>query len=46
VPGQDSRRLMFARQIELLDSLNPAWAGRQALEHEGVLSRHPFRDNS
>ena len=45
VPAQDPRRLMFARQIELLDSLNPAWAGRQALEHEGVLSRHPFRDN-
>ena len=44
VPGQDFRRVMFARQVELLNRVNPEWAARCASEHEETLRRHPFVD--
>lgn len=44
VRGQDARRIMFARQVELLHRVSHEWAARQAAEHEKILSRHPFVD--
>jgi hypothetical protein len=44
VHGQDARRVMFARQVELLHRVSHDWAVRQAAEHEEILSRHPFVD--
>lgn len=41
---EDSRRQLFARQIELLERLSPAWGAKQAEEHRRTLSRHPFVD--
>ncbi len=44
VRGQDFRRLMFARQVELLSQLSPQWAQRRAEEHQQILGDHPFHD--
>jgi hypothetical protein len=42
--GEDSRRQLFAKHIELLDRLSPAWGARQAEEYLRILSRYPFVD--
>jgi len=44
VANQDCRRLLFAKQVELLASVNPSWAGRRAREHQEILKVHPFDD--
>jgi hypothetical protein len=44
VTNQDCRRLLFAKQVELLASANPLWAARRAEEHQQILKAHPFRD--
>lgn len=44
VPGQDSRRRIFAIELELLRGLDPAWAERVRAENERILAEHPFRD--
>jgi hypothetical protein len=44
VAGQDSRRLLFATQVELLSRLSPDWARREADRHQAILRSHPFRD--
>jgi hypothetical protein len=44
--NQDSRRLMFRRQIDLLSILSPEWAVREGERHEEILLRHPFDDAS
>jgi hypothetical protein len=44
--GQDSRRRWFARDVELLGSLNPEWGERKRLEYLQVLITHPFRDKA
>jgi hypothetical protein len=44
VEGQDSRRLMFAKQEELLAVLSPDWAKREKDEHERILRQFPFDD--
>jgi hypothetical protein len=41
---QDSRRIHFRRQVELLSMLSSAWAERESQEHEEILKRHPFDD--
>lgn len=46
VDGQDTRRLLFRRQVELLASLSPEWARRQGLRHDAILRSHPFQDVS
>lgn len=46
VPMTDGRRMIFARQIELLERLSPAWAEREAARHAAVLRAHPFDDRS
>ena len=44
VDGQDSRRLLFATQVDLLSRLSPRWGRREAERHAMILRNHPFRD--
>jgi hypothetical protein len=44
VENQDSRRLMFKRQVELLSILSPKWGEMKAREHERILAQHPYDD--
>ena len=44
VERQDSRRLMFSKQEELLGTLNTDWEQQAKSEHEAVLARHPYDD--
>jgi hypothetical protein len=44
-PGEDSRRLMFAKQLEHLTHLNPSWAARERERLNGLLKQHPFSDH-
>ena len=43
-PNEDSRRLLFAKQLELLGVLSLAWAEQQRALLNRVLSEHPFCD--
>lgn len=45
VDGQDSRRLWFAKEVELLQTINPEWAKRKEQHQQDVLKEHPFNDN-
>ena len=40
----DSRRVMFAKQEELLGIINPLWKDKHHLEHLKILEKHPFDD--
>jgi hypothetical protein len=44
VRNQDSRRILFRRQVELLGQLSGDWSKRRAQEHEAILRDHPFSD--
>jgi hypothetical protein len=44
VEGQDTRRLLFQKQVELLSRLSEQWGQRQARRHEDILRAHPFSD--
>ncbi len=44
IETQDSRRLWFAHQVQLLNTLSPSWAARQAKEQDRILKEHPFND--
>jgi hypothetical protein len=46
IEGQDSRRLLFQRQVELLSRLSSRWAEREAEEQRRVLAEYPFDDDS
>ena len=46
VEDADPRRLLFARQAELLKRLSVEWAKREAQEHERLLLVHPFDDGA
>jgi len=43
-PGQDFRRIMFAKQVELMESLDPKWADRTKAYIQTVLLDNPFVD--
>ena len=43
--GEDFRRLLFAKQIELMTQLNPKFKKRIELELEEVLKKYPFDDS-
>jgi hypothetical protein len=46
IPGDDPRRRWFAKEIEMLQAVNPRWAERRAREHERSLkglSKEPPR---
>lgn len=44
VPDRDCRRLIFAKQIELLEAIDPDWAARKEREIAEILSGNPFVD--
>lgn len=41
INGEDSRRLLFSKQSELLYSLSPDWARRNDERIRGILARYP-----
>jgi hypothetical protein len=43
-PDEDSRRLLFGKQVALMAQLNERWAGRCEAELREVLADHPFVD--
>jgi Immunity protein 63 len=45
VPGQDFRRLYFARRVQLMRAVNPAWEQRERGQIERILQKHPYRDD-
>ncbi len=42
ISGQDFRRVLFAKQLELLEELNPRWREREALRLDEILMQHPY----
>jgi hypothetical protein len=44
IAGQDFRRLLFQKQVELMGQLDPGWSERKAHEIQAILSTHPFDD--
>lgn len=44
VKGQSFRRLLFAKNIEYLMMVKPAWAERKQKEFEAILAKHPYDD--
>ena len=44
IPNQDFRRVMFARRLEYLESIAPAYAQRARAEIDAILSKNPFED--
>jgi hypothetical protein len=42
VKGQDSRRIWFKKQEELLEKLDPAWGEKCKKHHAAILKDHPF----
>ena len=44
IEHQDSRRLMFAKEIEYLEKINSNWASKQKLNHENILKENPYND--
>jgi len=46
VKGQDFRRALFTKQIELLTLLNPEWAQSVSEKQRAILQEFPFSDNS
>lgn len=45
VRGEDPRRQMFRRQLDLLSKLDPKWSARRAEEHRQILKENPFKDS-
>jgi hypothetical protein len=43
-PGKDFRRLLFAKHVELLESIRADWGSRKRAEYESVLEKHPYCD--
>jgi hypothetical protein len=44
--GKDFRRALFHKQVELLATLSPEWARREADAHAEILRGHPFDDRA
>ena len=44
IRDKDSRRMMFAKQEELLGILSNPWRQKEREEHQRILERHPFDD--
>lgn len=40
--GEDCRRVIFAKQVELLNAVNPAWANRVQERFDRILAENPF----
>lgn len=46
IDSQDSRRIGFQRQVELLSMLSQEWGRRESHQHEEILRKYPFDDFS
>ena len=46
IPGVDSRRLQFRKQLELLESINPIWRQRMQKYQSSILKVVPFADDN
>ena len=44
IENQDFRRIMFAKQEELLGMINPLWKHKYQTEQQRILEKHPFDD--
>jgi hypothetical protein len=44
IAGQDFRRLLFQKQVDLMGQLNPGWSERRTQEIQGTLSTHAYDD--
>ncbi len=44
VTDVDPRRMIFKKQLELLQILRPDWKEQKQLEIEEILAKHPYRD--
>lgn len=42
----DSRRQLFAIQLDIMAEMKPEWAERMAESQAATLARHPFRDDT
>lgn len=42
---RDFRRMLFARQLELLNKVNPKWADKRQKKINEILLEHPFEDD-
>ncbi|MEM7552119.1 MAG: Imm63 family immunity protein [Bacteroidota bacterium] len=42
--SRDCRRIIFSKQEELLDKINPKWKQRALKKHQEVLKQNPFDD--
>ncbi|MBH5329812.1 hypothetical protein H9Q10_09040 [Eikenella sp. S3360] len=45
-PNQDFRRILFAKQLELLAKIHPDYAARRQAEIDTILRQHPYRDDA
>jgi len=44
IEGRDFRRLMFAKQLELLQKAHLNWAEKRRKKIEAILTENPFMD--
>jgi len=44
IDGEDVRRQIFSKQLDLLSKLNPEWKIRKELEIKGILEIYPYVD--
>ena len=44
IEEKDCRRIMFAKQVELLGILNENWKEKERKEHQSILENNPFDD--
>ena len=45
-PGEDSRRQLFAKQLDFLDRLDPEWRMRAEREIAQILNKYPYDDSA
>jgi hypothetical protein len=45
VPGKDSRRIWFAKHVELMENIRSDWGSRTREEYENVLKEAPYDDS-
>lgn len=43
--GSDYRRVMFAKEIELMSSISDKFGADKKAETDGILRKHPYKDN-
>ncbi len=44
-PHEDSRRQLFTRQLDLMNTLNPTWSNRLRDELAEIVAAYPFSDD-